>query len=162
MPVGKQHEQRSIGPKSITQALKSLEIVGPPIKPTILEQTSSVIFNTAPRAGQTWKIEGCYFEFPQAIKETFLIEEGQNFEFTIEMLVGGIVTSKQIFLTFCPPNTQERWPLVGNLEAFSPPVVYPGQSIEVKTKLNFQSSSAGGEALLHPGRVVVTYSQTSR
>ena len=152
----------SSGVRTLVQQLSGLTIHSP-IVPTKLLDKNVVTINDSPRAGQWWEIQGAYFEFPNANKSGIFFggsnREGE-FELAIKLAIGGISVAKQIFVTRAPKVIEpgEKWPLVGNLEAFLPMVVYPGQNITITYELTFPAeASAFGEAITEVGKIVISY-----
>jgi hypothetical protein len=133
-----------------------------------LSQSRLVTVNTSPRAGQTWAIQSAYFEFPKALKSGIFFGGKNNeaeLELRIELLIGGVTVAKQVFLTIAPVPVEpgEKWPIVGNLEAFVTNTVYPGQDIAVFYELTFPTEAkALGEGETDIGKLILTYTQTSR
>lgn len=141
MPASQQKQPREIGPKTITVQLPALHVpIGNPLEP---EDFGAVTINTAPRAGQLWKITSCYFSFSAAEQGSTAAQGlASQHTFEIELLVGQKTVAKQVFESTGPTRVQEeenehagKWPLLGNLESFSPLTVYPGESLEIVYKL---------------------------
>lgn len=129
-----------IGPKTIIQALPSITTpeVGNERSGNVFSYgvSNNVILNDAPRSGQSWNLESIYFSFPQAtqLKPWEFSTTEFSVQFFINLKIGSRTVAEQIF-KFGETKEGQRLNPVGNLEAFSPNVVYPAESIAIEYKL---------------------------
>jgi len=151
--------RRERGPKTLVQTLAGLEIFSPGA-PAKTKDSKTVTINTAPKAGQLWKLESIYFEFPSAVHAANA-EKGEPIQFRIKVTTGGITIAKQTFDTTAPQGTgNSKYALVGNLEAFYRNAIYPGQDITITWELEFpgpEAPFATAETLV--GQAILTYTQ---
>lgn len=148
---------QSFGPKTIQLQGTNLEAVN-----TKNVATKLITVNDAPRAGQAWGIDSCYFNFPVAKKSNEDILTGLPLEqiFFINMSVGGLEVATQEFIergkTNEPEIRESRIPATGSLEPITPTSVYPGQSLEIEYGIS-KSLQPGGGMETGTGLIVITY-----
>jgi hypothetical protein len=160
--INKVHEQ--IGPRTLVQQLPA-SVIHRPVAPNKNTDTKSTTLNSSPRAGQSWRLESIYFEFPLAEKSAIIFggaTQAGEFEFSVKLIIGGVISAKQTFIAKAEKVLEEpgeKWAIVGNLEAFSNHVVYAGQDITIETELSFPAQAqAFGEANTQIGKAIVVYS----
>lgn len=159
MPTRIVPERKEFGPKTLVQTLQGLEIFSPGA-PAVTKASKSVTINTSPKAGQLWKLESIYFEFPKALHAANA-EKAEPIQFRIKVSTGGVVIAKQVFDTTAPQGVgNSKYPLVGNLEAFYRNAIYAGQDITVEYELEFPGPEAPfAVAETFTGQLVLTYTQ---
>jgi hypothetical protein len=156
-----QRQPRTYGPRTLVQQLPGIKI-GAPAKPEIRKASGATVLNDSPRAGQSWEVQGIYFEFPEANK-TWGGQIGSTgnseFEFIIQLVIGGVICAKQIFVAISTVTDPEEtaWPLVGNMESFQANTVYGGQTVEIRTEIKLINNVSGGFVETKVGKVILSY-----
>ena len=131
-------------------------------KPAVYEKSYTLSFD-GPRVGQTWQIDSAYFSFPA--KARFLSFTNQSpLSFGIRLRVGGQEIAEQVFTASISKEAEESAeheqaiPFVGNLEAFAPPVAYPGEGIELEYTAGEDGTGSFGRILsTEQGLIVISY-----
>lgn len=156
MPVS--GEREIIGPKTVTLPCPNVEA----FFNTFVGQRLLTV-NTAPRAGQDWEILSATFRFPEAKRNNVYVLPGVRvtFTFVISMLVGGVVVAEQEFIETQNTDEPKEEPeipmhILGSLEPFAPPIVYPGQSLDFQYLI---SKNVAGALFAQsgPGLITVQY-----
>jgi hypothetical protein len=158
MPFAKQ--LREYGPKS-------LYIPAPRVVTFSGNNTShSVSPNTGPHAGQQWRIDSIFFRFPESEKSKTVekIEaEIKEVSFTIVALVNGQKRAEQVFKESGQLKTitaATGFKLVGALEAFTPIIIGPGETLTVEYEV--ESNDASIQLSSGQGEIVITYTLLAR
>lgn len=141
---------------------------------------TSLQINDAPRVGQFWQVTGVTFSFPAAEKTNKILKTGKaNLEYLVRLrLFAGtaeranqtIAESVKGASVVAEEGLVATSPFIcnGNLESFSPLILFPGESLSLEIEAELIASQrqlthpgVGGEALimlsLGQGSIAVNY-----